>query len=86
MTVKVASSMFVNQLNATKLKSSKAQIQFQFELSLAQLSPSLFKLSVTVLIASHAKSKMNTRGPQNFQWGLERDPTLDYQFKSLIDQ
>ena len=36
------SSNYVNQLNATKLKSSKAQFQFQFELSLAQLSPSLF--------------------------------------------
>ena len=36
---KVAISIFVNQLNATNLKSSK----FQFELSLAQLSPSLFK-------------------------------------------
>ena len=40
-TVKVASSIFVNQLNATNLKSSKTQFQFQFELSLAQLSPSL---------------------------------------------
>ena len=40
--VKVASSIFVNKLNATKLKSSKPQFQFQFELSLAQLSPSLF--------------------------------------------
>ena len=39
--VKVASSIYVNQLNATKLKSSKNQFQFQFELSLAQLSPSL---------------------------------------------
>ena len=39
--VKVASSIFVNQLNGTKFKSSKTQFQFQFELSLAQLSPSL---------------------------------------------
>ena len=39
---KVAISIFVNQLNATNLKSSKTQFQFQFELSLAQLSPSLF--------------------------------------------
>ena len=37
-TVKVASIIFVNQLNAT----SKTQFQFQFELSLTQLSPSLF--------------------------------------------
>ena len=40
--VKVASSIFVNQLNETKPKSSKTQFQFQFELSLAQLSLSLF--------------------------------------------
>ena len=39
--VKVASSIFVNELNAKNLKSSKTQFQFQFELSLAQLSPSL---------------------------------------------
>ena len=39
--VEVASSIYVNQLNATKFKSSKAQFQYQFELSLAQLSPSL---------------------------------------------
>ena len=39
---KVAISIFVNQLNATNLKSTKTQFQFQFELSLAQLSPSLF--------------------------------------------
>ena len=38
---KKASSVFVNHLNATNLKSSKTQLQFQFELSLAQLSPSL---------------------------------------------
>ena len=37
---KVASSIFVNQLNVTNLKSSKTQ--FQFELGMAQLSPSLF--------------------------------------------
>ena len=41
---KVAISIFVNQLNATNLKSSKTQDQFQFELSLAQLSPSLFTI------------------------------------------
>ena len=41
MVVKVASGIFVNQLNATNLISSKTQFQFQFELSLAQLSPSL---------------------------------------------
>ena len=40
--VKVASSIFVNELNAKNLKSSKTQFQFQFELSLAQFSPSLF--------------------------------------------
>ena len=44
--VEVASSIYVNQLNATKLKSSKTQFQFQFELSLAQLSPSLYFLLV----------------------------------------
>ena len=37
---KVASSIFVNQLNATNLKSSETQ--FQFELGMAQLNPSLF--------------------------------------------
>ena len=41
---KVAISIFVNQLNATNLKSSKTQFHFQFELSLAQLSPSLLCL------------------------------------------
>ena len=41
---KVAISISVNQLNATILKSSKNQFKFQFELSLAQLSPSLFLL------------------------------------------
>ena len=30
MTVKVVSSIFVNQLDATNLKSSKTQFQFQF--------------------------------------------------------
>ena len=35
---------FVNQLNATNPKSIKTQFQFQFELSLAKLSPSLFNL------------------------------------------
>ena len=39
--IKLASSIFVNQLNEIKPKSSKTQFQFQFELSLAQLSPSL---------------------------------------------
>ena len=48
--VEVVSSIYVNQLNATKLKSSKAKFQFQFELSLAQLSPSLFKLILTTLL------------------------------------
>ena len=38
--VKVASSIFANQLNSTKLKSSETQLQFQFELNLEQLSPS----------------------------------------------
>ena len=38
---KLAISIFVNQLNETNLKSSKTQFKFQFELSLAQLSPSL---------------------------------------------
>ena len=33
--VKVASSIFVNQINATKLESSKTQFQFQLELSFA---------------------------------------------------
>ena len=42
MAVKVASSIFVNELNAKNLKSSKTQFQFQFELSVAQLSPSVF--------------------------------------------
>ena len=45
--VKVA-SIFVNQLSATKLKSSNTQFQVQFELSLAQLSPGLF-ISLTLL-------------------------------------
>ena len=40
--VKEASSIFVNQLNATKCKLSKTQFQFQFKLSLAQVSTSLF--------------------------------------------
>ena len=43
-TAKVAISIFVNQLNATNVKSNKAQFQFQFELSLAQLNSSLFKI------------------------------------------
>ena len=47
--VKVASSVFVNQLNAKYLKSSKTQFQFQFELSLAQLSPSFFFLPFSFL-------------------------------------
>ena len=41
---KVASNIFVNHLNATNLKSSKTQ--FRLELSLAQLSPSLFDLTL----------------------------------------
>ena len=45
-TVKLASSIIVNQLNAKNLKSSKTQ----FQLSLAQLSPSLFIiLSIKIL-------------------------------------
>ena len=44
--VKVASSIFVNQLNAKNLKSSKTQFQFKFELSLAQFSPSLFYIYI----------------------------------------
>ena len=44
MAVEVASSIYVNQINATKLKSSKTPFQFQFELSLAQLSLSLYFL------------------------------------------
>ena len=47
--VKIASSIFVNRLNATNLKSSKSQFQFQFELSLAQFSPSLFVFNVILL-------------------------------------
>ena len=42
--VRVVSSIFVNQLNAENLKSSKTQFHFQFELSLAQLSPSLLSV------------------------------------------
>ena len=42
--VKVANIIIVNQRNATNLKSSKTQFQFQLELSLAKLSPSLFSL------------------------------------------
>ena len=42
--VKVASRIIVNQ-NATSLKSSKTQFHFQFELSFAELSPSLFPLT-----------------------------------------
>ena len=44
---KVAISTFVNQLNATNLKSSETQ--FQFELGMAQLSPSLFSFIVVCL-------------------------------------
>ena len=44
--VKVARSIFVNQINVTKLESSKTQFQFQFELSLAQLSPNLFSYTI----------------------------------------
>ena len=53
-TVKEASSIFVNQLNAKILKSSETQFQFQFKLSLAQLSPSLLILIVIsqVLVTS----------------------------------
>ena len=47
--VKVARSIFVNQLNATNPKSSKTQFQFQFELSLTQLSPSLFLFCPSIL-------------------------------------
>ena len=40
--VRVVSSIFVNQLNATNLKSTNTKFQFQLELSLAQLSTSMF--------------------------------------------
>ena len=40
--VKLTSSIFVKKLNAANPKSSKIQFQFQFELSLVQLTPSLF--------------------------------------------
>ena len=43
--VKVASNIFVNLFNATKLKSSETQLQFQFELSLAQLVVKYFQIS-----------------------------------------
>ena len=46
--VKVAISIFVNELNAKSLKSSKTQFQFQFELSLAQFSPSLFLFNLYI--------------------------------------
>ena len=57
--VKVASSIFVNQLNAASLKSSKALFQFQFEQSLAQLSPSLFTLKFfyTLIIRMFTKTR-----------------------------
>ena len=42
--VKVAFSIFVNKLNAANLKSTRTQFQFQFESSLAQLSPSLLTI------------------------------------------
>ena len=38
----IAIRILVNQLNATNLKSSKTLFKLQFELSLAQLTPSLF--------------------------------------------
>ena len=59
MTVKVASSIFVNQLNATKPRSSKTQFQFQFELSLAQLSPSLFRTLIMMPPLTGSKSLNN---------------------------
>ena len=40
--VKVASRIFIIQLNTTHIKSCKPQFQLQCELSLAQLSPILF--------------------------------------------
>ena len=49
------SFIFVNQLNATKLKSSKSQFKFQFELSLAQLSSSLFKLILIAVFSVRKK-------------------------------
>ena len=57
--VKIASSIFVNQPNATKPKSSETQFKFQFELSLAQLSPSLFFWKI---IISKKKKKIVTPG------------------------
>ena len=39
MAAKVASNIFVSLLNATNLKSSKTQFQFELSLSLAQLGP-----------------------------------------------
>ena len=53
--VKLTSSIFVHLLNATNLKSSKTQ--FQFELSLAQLSPSLFWFKSNYIICSGAPKK-----------------------------
>ena len=61
MAVEVASSIYVNQLNATKLKSSKNQFQFQFELSLAQLSPSLFYYLLINLVVL-------LQGPQQYHY------------------
>ena len=44
--VAISISLFVNQLNATNLKSSKTQFQFQFDMRLAQLSPSVFYVCI----------------------------------------
>ena len=52
MRVKIAISIFVDQLNPTNLKSSKTQFQFQFELSLAQISPSLFSYQIMYISAT----------------------------------
>ena len=54
MAVKVASNIFVNQLNETKPNSSKTQFQFQFELSLAQLSPSLLSNNTKCYQTEHS--------------------------------
>ena len=63
--VKEASSIFVNQLNAKNLKSIKTQFQFQFELSLAQLSPSLFQYFPWRLVAE----PMNVVGSGAYEMG-----------------
>ena len=53
----------VNQLKATKLKSSKTRFKFQFELSLAQLSPSLLHFFLNPSLDFLFKSSMSNRCP-----------------------